>query len=272
MLIDFHTHIFPEKIADKTIAGLSATCQIVPYTNGKADGLFASMKEGGIACSVILPVATAPRQFDSIHRFALQFQEGDRISFGSIHPDCSDYKEKLRWIKEQGFRGIKLHPDYQGAYFNDIRYKRILAYASELELVIVTHAGLDPVSPDDIHCTPKMAAEVLDEVQPKNLVLAHMGGNGLFDEAEELLVGRDVYFDTSYVLDKMDPVQFVRMVRNHGADRILFGTDSPWGGQKEFAEAFRQLPLTEEEKAKIAYKNAKKLLHPASQAIGKDTI
>lgn len=247
-MIDFHTHIFPEKIADKTIDSLSKTCRITPYTNGKQDGLRRSTEESQIACSVILPVATAPRQFDSIHRFALQFMEGELLSFGSIHPECEDYKEKLHWIKENGFKGIKLHPDYQNAYFNDIRYKRILACASELDLIVVTHAGLDPLSPDDIHCTPKMVEEVLDEVRPQKLVLAHMGGNGLADEVEQILVGRDVYFDTSYVLDKMDPVQFLRMVRNHGAEKILFGTDSPWGGQKEFVEVLQQLPLTEQER------------------------
>lgn len=259
-MIDFHTHIFPEKIADKTISSLAKTCDVEPYTNGKADGLLASTRESRIQCSLILPVATAPRQFDSIHRFALQFMEGELISFGSIHPECEDYRGKLCWIKENGFKGIKLHPDYQNTYFNDIRYKRILFCASELGLVVVTHAGFDPVSPEDVHCTPKMIEEVLEEVKPENLVLAHMGGNGLYDEVEERLVGRDVYFDTSYVLDKMKEEQFLRMVRNHGADRILFGTDSPWGGQKEFTELFSKLPLSEKERVQIAEGNAKKLL------------
>ena len=195
-MIDFHTHIFPEKIADRTIAHLSEICHMPPYTSGKEEGLLHSMEEAGITRSIILPVATAPRQFDSIHRYALQFMEGNLISLGSIHPDCEDYKEKLRWIKENNLKGIKLHPDYQDTYFNDIKYKRILSYASELDLIIVTHAGKDPVSPKDVHCTPKMIEEVLNEVAPKNLVLAHMGGNEMFDEVEQLLVGRDVYLDT----------------------------------------------------------------------------
>ena len=259
-MIDFHTHIFPERIADKTIAHLSEICHMPPYTNGKEEGLQQSAEAAGIQGCVILPVATAPRQFESIHRFALQFTEGNFISLGSIHPDCDDYKEKLRWIKENGLRGIKLHPDYQNTYFDDIKYKRILAYATELDLVIVTHAGQDPVSPTDVHCTPKMIEEMLDEVKPKNLVLAHMGGNLMFDEVEQRLVGRDVYFDTVYVLDKMDKEQFLRMVRNHGADKVLFGSDTPWGGQKRFVDTFNQIPLTKEERELIASKNACKLL------------
>ena len=259
-MIDFHTHIFPDAIADKSMPHLAKVCQTEPFTNGKKSGLLESTIDAGIECSVILPVVTAPKQFDSIHRFALQFSEGKLISFGGIHPEHEDYKEKLRWIKEQGFRGIKLHPDYQNTYFNDIRYKRILAYATELDLITVTHAGIDPLCPDDVHCTPQMAAEVINEVKPTKLVLAHMGGNGMYDEAEELLVGMDVYFDTSYVLDKMDNQQFVRMVRNHGVEKILFASDSPWAGQKQFVEYFQQLDLTDDEKIKILETNAKRLL------------
>lgn len=260
-MIDFHTHIFPDKIAEKSIPHLAEVCKTEPFTNGKLDGLLHSTEEAGLSCSIILPVVTAPKQFDSIHRFAMQFLEQENLlSFGGIHPENTDYKEKLRWIKEQGFKGIKLHPDYQGAYFNDIRYKRILAYASELDLIVLTHAGLDPLCPNDIHCTPQMAEEVLDEVRPTKLVLAHMGGNGLFDDVERYLVGRDVYFDTSYVLDKMGKEQFLRMVRNHGADKILFATDSPWGRQKEFVSYFKSLDLSEKEKAMISEENAKKIL------------
>jgi len=260
-MIDFHTHIFPDVIAEKSIPHLAKVCKTEPFTDGKKDGLLCSAEEAGLDCSIVLPVVTAPKQFDSIHRFAMQFLEGKLISFGGIHPEHDDYKEKLRWIKKQGFKGIKLHPDYQETYFNDIRYKRILSYASELELIVITHAGFDPVCPNDIHCTPQMAAEVIDEVKPTKLVLAHMGGNEMADAVEQYLIGKDVYLDTAYVLDKMCSEQFVGMVRNHGADKILFATDSPWGRQKEYVELFHALPLSEDEKNMIGHENARNLLN-----------
>lgn len=260
-MIDFHTHIFPEQLAEKTIPYLAEICKMKPFTNGKRNELLASMLEAGIECSVVLPVMTAPKQFDSVHRFAMQFLEGQLISFGGMHPECDDYKEKLRWIKNQGFKGIKFHPDYQETYFNDIRYKRIISYASELDLIVMTHAGLDPFSPNDIHCTPQMVAEVIDEVAPTKLVLAHMGGNELHDDVERYLVGRDVYFDTAYVLDKMNQEQFIRTIRNHGSDKVLFASDSPWTGQKEYVQLFQKLALTQEEKEKIGTENAMKLLN-----------
>ena len=115
-------------------------------------------------------------------------------------------------------------------------------------------------SAKDVHCTPKMARKLLDDVKPEKLVLAHMGGNEMWDEVEKYLVGQNVYFDTGVILDRMPEEQFLRMVHMHGADRILFGTDSPWADQKKFVTLFDQMPLTEEEKMAVFSGNAKKLL------------
>lgn len=218
------------------------------------------MHRADITLSVALPVATKVSQMDSINRFAAGFQDEPILSFAGIHPDCEDYRKALLAIKQAGFKGIKLHPDYQNVYFNDIRYKRMIDFASELDLIIVVHAGVDPKCPQDIHCTPKMAREVIDEVAPAKLVLAHLGGNHMTSEVEEQLVGQPVYLDTAVVLDYLKEEDFIRLARNHGMDRILFATDSPWAGQTEFVEKIRKSALTEEEKEQIFSKNASRLL------------
>lgn len=259
-MIDFHTHIFPEQIADKTIAHLAGIIEKQPAFDGKENGLLASMDEAGIEYSVILPVVTKLSQYDSVNRYASRFLDGRLISFGGIHPDDADYKTKLRSLRENGFRGIKLHPDYQGVCFNDIRFKRIVDCATENGLIVSVHAGMDPLSPNDIHCTPQMAAELIDDVAPTKLVLAHLGGHRLYDDVERYLVGKHVYFDTGVVLDTIDEEQFLRIVQHHGADKILFGTDAPWAGQKEYVDRMNQLPLTHLERNMILEGNAKRLL------------
>ena len=260
MIIDFHTHIFPEKIAKKTLDFLAEICKTKPYTEGTGEDLNRSERKAGVDLSVALPAVTKPSQVDSINRFVLGFQEGPILSFGGIHPECENYKEILKGLKDAGVKGVKLHPDYQDTYFNDIRYKRIVSYAPELGLIISVHAGVDPKCPEDIHCTPKMALEVIRETQPEKLVLAHLGGNMCWDEVEEYLTGQPVYFDTAYILGLVPEEQFLRIVRNHGADKILFGTDSPWAGQKEFVRYLKECPLTEEERQLIFFGNALKLL------------
>lgn len=259
-MIDFHAHIFPDKIAASTLDFLSSKFETPPFTDGTALGLEKSEREAGIDLSIVLPIVTKISQFQSINYFASQFQEGDILSFGGIHPDSPDYKAELRELKSMGLKGIKLHPAYQETLFNDIRYKRIVSYASELGLIISVHAGYDPGYPDFIYSTPQMAAEVIDEVQPEKLVLAHLGGFFCWDDVERLLVGKQIYLDTAVVFGAIEDEQFMRICRNHGMDKILFATDSPWASQAASVAYLNALPLTIEEKDMIFDKNARKLL------------
>lgn len=268
MIIDFHTHIFPDRVAEKAIPNLSSVIHIAPSMNGTIDGLKDSMERSGIDVSVILPIVTNPHQFDSILRFAVHINEtcaegsGPRlISYASVHPMSDDYKGQLHLIKNEGFKGIKLHPHYQGLHFDDIRYMRIMDIASELGLSILTHAGYDPYIPNEEFCSPDMILRVLSEVAPPKLILAHMGSNEHYQESEQKLCGKPVYFDTAYSIMHMPEEQFVRMVHLHGADKILFGTDAPWTGQKECAERLLSYTgLSEIEKQMILSQNAEVFL------------
>ena len=264
MIIDFHTHIFPDKIAAKTIAMLGDAAGVMAATDGTLDGLLQSMNGNGVDISVIQPVVTKPEQFDSINAFAQYVNtkyEGRVISFGGIHPDCEDYKVKLKYLKEMGFLGIKIHPDYQKVKIDDVRYMNIIEYADELGLIILTHAGVDVGYPDPVHCPPDKARYVLDKLKPKKFVLAHYGGWKQWDEVYEYLAGADVYLDTAFTFDYIRQEQFMKILQKHGADKILFATDSPWSGQGESIEALRSMPISHEDLDKIQSGNAAKLLN-----------
>ncbi len=263
MVIDMHTHIFPDRIAADTVRTLASAGGSPAYTDGTCKGLESSMREAGITASVVLPVVTKPAQFASVNRFAAAInqqyeteQDCRIVSFGGIHPAAENYKEQLREICNLGLKGIKLHPDYQKTFIDDISYLRLIDYASELGLSVTIHAGLDVGLPDPVHCTPERTAHLLEIIQPERLILAHMGGYARWDEVEEHLVGRNVYMDLGYVMGHMEEQQLVRMVRNHGADRIFFATDSPWGGQKQDLERFRKIGFTTEESRLMLYQNA----------------
>ncbi len=277
MIIDFHTHTYPEKIAKKTMELLIGRSQTKAALNGTSAELIKSMEKSGVDISVVLPVVTSPHQADRINDVAYkttsQFTGKGIWSFGGIHPDNDNYKELLNRIKSYGLKGIKLHPDYQDTFFNDIKYKRIVSYATELGLAVVVHAGVDIGLPAVTHCTPDMVCEMLDEVKPENLIMAHMGGWQLWDEVEDKLCGRNLYFDTAFSFGSISWLsgaeqkwklaseeRFVNIIKKHGSDKILFGTDSPWTDQKKSIEDIKALPISEEDKENILGSNAIRLL------------
>lgn len=236
------------------------------------------MKEAGVDYSVVLPVATNTHQVAHVNdaSAALNRQGGGIVSFGCIHPDCEDWEQELARIAALGIKGIKLHPVYQGADIDDVRYVRILARAGELGLAVVTHAGLDIGFPGQVNCTPAMIRRAVRQAGPVKLIAAHMGGWRNWDEVGQCLADTTVGLDTSYSLGRIEPAehnrfapeelemmsreQFVHMVRTFGADRIYFGTDSPWRGQKQSIRDIEDLPLTAQEKSAILGENARRLL------------
>lgn len=280
MIIDFHTHTFPDKIAARTVGKLKAMARAKAHTDATCGMLVDSMHEAGVDCSVVLPVATNIAQSEKLNEAAYDVNEhwGSEglISFGAVHPAYEDYRTLLRHVSELGLKGIKLHPQYQGIPFDDIRTMRILDCASELGLITVVHSGIDIGIEGRTMCTPDSVLHVMDEVAPEKLVLAHMGGWRMWDEVADKLAGLPLYLDTSYSLGEiprdadtpradeesalMDAEQFAALVRKHGADKILFATDSPWGGQEQSLKQFRALELTEQEKNMILGENAQNLL------------
>ena len=280
MIIDIHTHTFPDKIAAATLDKLKHLSHTIPFTDGTAAGLAASMARAGVDRSVVMPVATSPRQVPHVNDASARMNElGAQtgvLSFGCMHPDFDGWKEELARVRDLGLKGIKLHPQYQDTDFDDPRYLRILDRCGELGLVVLTHAGLDIGMPGKDNCAPEMVARVLEQVGPVKLVLAHMGGWRQWDRVEALLPGTGVYLDTSFSLGEITPLDdghyrpgdlplldeaaFLRMVRRFGADRILFGTDSPWDDQETALARLRALPLEKSELDAILGGNARKLL------------
>lgn len=274
MIIDIHTHTFPEKIADNAIAhmennivkgqGFEVKCARIPTFQGLSE----STKRAGMDLSIVCPVATNERQPEKINRLAAQMNEKSKetrvFSFGAIHPDCKNYKEIIDDIVAMDLKGIKLHPDYQNTFFDDERYIRIVDYAANKGLGIIVHAGEDVGLPTPIHCTPDMILNLWKHIQPEKLILAHMGGWRLWDEVEEKLIGLPLYLDTAVVLNSKFPVklsaeQFRRMVREHGIQRILYGTDSPWYEQTQALKDFYSAKLEKDEEKLILGENANRL-------------
>ncbi len=275
MFIDFHTHIFPESIASRAIASLEQKADagsgisLKANTDGTYNGLLRSMRDSGIDVSLVLPVVTKPSQFDSINEYAAEINGKNGIySFGGIHPECENKAEKLAKIKALGLRGVKVHPDYQSCFADDPKYVEIVKECLKQGLYITFHAGYDVGYPEPMYCQPErferaykeLLTEAAKHDEPR-VILAHLGGVTTAERTLKSLCGLPVYLDMAYTLvGTMRDDDIMAIIRAHGADRVLFGSDSPWTSQDASRKRFLALPLTTEEKELISHKNAERIL------------
>lgn len=261
MLIDFHTHCFPQTIAQKAIEKLSfVSGGLVPHTDGTVNGLKQAMAQGGADISVVLNIATNAHQQHSVNDFAAQINSEDGIvSFGSVFPRSEDVFSELERIKELGLKGVKLHPDYQGFKVDDQMMKPIYRKISELGLITVFHAGVDYGFAPPYCCMPQNLRRALDWFDAP-VVAAHWGGLGCYEQVVEHLCGENVYFDTSFGFSQMPKFFAQKILDTHGADKILFGTDTPWHTAKMELTLLNSLQISAEDMNKITHLNAKKLL------------
>jgi len=122
------------------------------------------------------------------------------------------------------------------------------------------HTGYDIAFERMDRAGPDRVMKVLRRWPKLRLVTTHMGGWSQWEQVEQVIIGRSVFMETSFVLDGMDDETMRRMLTAHPADYILFGTDSPWDDQKRALERVRGLGLGPELERKILSDNALRLL------------
>lgn len=261
MKIDFHTHIYPDHIAPKTVSAVRERAGIDVYTDGTLEGLKRSMAAAGIDLSVVAAVATKPEQVPSIQEWLTAIRQPGIETLAAMHPADPLRSGQMEVLKKRGFRGFKVHPDYQDFFVDDPRMFPLYEAAAAEGMFILFHAGMDRGLPHPVHATPKRLAIAHRAVPELRMVVAHLGGEEAYEETATHLLGQDLYFDTSFVLRQMPATYRERFLREHPADRLLFASDSPWTDQKEELQFLLHLPyLSETDKEQICFSNAARLL------------
>ena len=263
MIIDFHTHIFPDALAPKGLETLNKNSnnQFTPVTDMTKHGLLKIMDLWGIDISVVQPVITKQSQLEKINEWAASLNENERlISFGGIYPHTDDYKRDVDFVAGLGIKGLKFHAEYQNFVLDSPEMLKIYDYALSKGLIILHHGGEDPGMPPPYKTSPKQFAHVVDEMKGGVIIAAHFGGHAQWDDVEKYLIGKNIYLDTSMGFSYYPKEQFERIVMLHGADKILFASDSPWSNAHDEIQALRKTSLTDSEKNSILGENAKRIL------------
>lgn len=259
-IIDFHTHAFPDSLAERAIRTLSAAGSVPSHLNGTVDDLRRSMDRCGIARSVVCSIATKPSQFTPILEWSKAIRSERIVPFPSVHPADPDPVARVHEVAAAGFRGIKLHPYYQEFVLDDERLFPLYEAVCAEGLVLGMHAGFDMAFPFIDRAGPQRTVNVLARFPALKLVANHLGAWKQWDEVEAHLLGRPVYLDLSYSLPFMTGERARRLILAHPPEYLLFGTDSPWESQEEGLAALRGLGLGEELEARILGGNAATLL------------
>ena len=262
MIIDFHTHAFPDALAPRAIAGLAASAggKYPPCHDGTVSGIKNNMQKFGVDISVVQPVITKHKQTETLNKWAQSINEGNIISFGGIYPHSDNPRADIDFVCSLGLKGLKFHPEYQSFTVDTPEMLRIYDYALSKGLILLFHAGFDIAYEPPFRSSPKAFRRIMDELGGGTIVAAHMGGMYEWDETEAILAGTGIYLDTSMGFNEYGDERFMRLVKAIGAGNILFGSDAPWSNAGEEIKRIKALPLTEEEKSDILGNNAKKLL------------
>lgn len=259
-IIDVHAHAWPDKVAANAVPSLvRAGDGLVAHYDGTIAGLEASMERTGVAVSIVQPVATKPGQVATINDWIAAQSSPGIVPFGAMHPDLDAPAAEIARMASLGLKGFKLHPEHQSFAPHEARMGAIYEAAVAHGMIVFFHAGADVIH-ETVHGTPESFAAVIDAWPDLVAVLAHLGGFREWQGVAEHIAGRNVWLDTAYTLGHLPDDEIVRLVRTHGADRVMFGSDGPWTDPVTEIAHLRSLPFTMDELDGILGGNAARML------------
>lgn len=267
-IIDFHTHIFPDRIAKQAVGQLAEESgEYRPRTDGTLAGLLASMDRAGISMSLVANIATRPGQAAPILEFSRSIT-GPRICAAvSLHPDTplAEAELLLDRAAAAGIPGVKLHPMYQGFAIDDRRMFPHYQLIEHFGLFVIFHTGLDIAFPGNLQADVERVQRLARAFPGLTIVATHVGGWRQWDRAGILGSCGNVWTETSMTLTEMDDSAFIGLLDRFDEDRVLFGSDSPWTDQQEMVERMLRLPIADKRKEKLMARNARALLQSAGE-------
>jgi len=259
MIIDIHTHVWPEKVSLKARESLEAFFKLKAAADPTVDNLVRFMDKNKVDISVVCAVASRPEQVKSINDWAFSIRS-DRVKvFASLHPDYPDWSSEMDRIRACA-DGIKFQPEFQNFYVDQENVYPIYEKAQKSGLPILFHCGMELSGTMLVRSAPDRVLKVRNDFPKLKMVAAHFGGFQLWDEVKKYLLGKDIYLDTAFFFDYLKKDEVKKLLLAHSPDRLLFGSDFPLTDPAKDIEFIRNLDIPQGLKEKILYTNAKTLL------------
>lgn len=259
MIIDCHMHVWPDHVADAMQAQRPSGMPLL--YNGKLSGLLETMDSCGIDMGLALGVATKASNVARTNEFIGTVPRDRFVPMGTVHPELS-VEDNVRFLTDNGIVGVKLHPLFQDLALDDPRVFDILAALSAEGMPVVTHVGAGESEEANQRGAPALLRQLADRLPDLKLIACHYGGYHRLDEAEQHVIGSNVTIETSWppTMAELEPERVVRLIRTHGADRVVFGSDWPMARPDAEMAAIRNLGLTKGEEDGILGDNLARIL------------
>ncbi len=266
MIIDTHTHIFPDEQAAAILNRTARLFNVPTFGTGTAADLLQRMNACGIDRSVIHMVAPLPSQVLPTNTWLIQLDRDRFIKFGTLHPAHAGFKDEIGRLRDHGVQGIKFQPDIQQFSPDDKPgmyplYEAMCASG----LTVMFHVGGEPLPGPDDRSKPSMIARVARDFPDMSIIAAHLGGLNMWDDVLIHLAGLpNVFLESSLSYDYIKPAVAENIIRRHGHKKIFFGSDYPFGDIARAVYAARNVGfLTEAQRADILGLNAERFFMTA---------
>lgn len=259
-IIDAHTHVYPDNIAEKASQAISDFYGVRVYAAGRADKLLAEGAEVNVSKYVICSCATAMHQVRHINDFIIkETQCCDKfVGLMTLHPDMEDteIRDEIDRCIACGLKGIKLHPDFQRFYLDEDKAKKIYDAASG-RLPILFHTGDKRYE----YSSPYRLAKVAREYPELTVVGAHFGGYSEWEKISCYKGLKNVYLDTSSSLAFIGKAEAKRFIDYFGAEWFLFGSDFPMWNIPDEVKMLASIDISDEDKTAIFAGNAMRVFN-----------
>ena len=258
-IIDIHTHIYPDSIAQKASDSVKEFYEGLgdPSMNGTESMLLQRGEKAGIGQFVVLPVAIRPDRVQSINDYIYQRAKANSslIPFGTVHAAMDGLTDEVERLIALGVRGIKMHPDSQRFAIDDPRLFPLYE-AVRGRVPVMLHMG----DPRYDYSHPLRLRRLLELFPGLEVIAAHLGGYSMYETARECLQDTSCVMDISSSARFLEPGAAEKYINLYGAERIAFGSDYPMFDPLEEVNNFLRFKLTDEQKEQIAHKTAERVL------------
>lgn len=264
MIVDTHTHVWPDELAQRALAG-NALPGLHATGDGTIAGLTSDMAASGVEVSCCLAIANRGTQVDRVNEFVSGVRADHLFPVGTIHVDLS-VEENLASLQRHGIVAVKVHPMFQDFALDDRRLWDILGALEDSHIAVITHVGEGGNAHQNSLSNPAMIREIARQFPDLSLVACHFGGFKLFDQAEEILANTNVILETSWppTLAALRPERVRSLIRRHGAARIVFGSDWPMAQPHAELRVLDSLGLRDDELDLVLGTNMARVLGLAS--------